>query len=137
MRFNGIGTTFLGISPMDEDGVATATLWFTFVYLPLVPLKRQRVRFLPQKGTGFSYQELERLPWNGREIVLTYLTGWVLFPLLIFAPLALAVTEVWQALGLPPSWQIPYMVVAIIWVIVLVWKLSDWHEARTHPPRHE
>jgi hypothetical protein len=137
MRINGVGTTFLGISPMDTEGVATATWWFTLFYLPIVPLGRRRVRFLPHKGTGFSYQELERLPLNGREIALTYLTGWLFFPLLIFGPLVPAFSEVWQAIGLPPNWQIPYIIVAIIWVVVLVWKLSDWHEARTQPPSHE
>ncbi|MCB8945715.1 MAG: hypothetical protein H6658_18355 [Ardenticatenaceae bacterium] len=137
MRINGVGTTFLGISPMDETGVATATWWFTFLYLPLLPLGRRRVRFLPHKGTGFSYQELERLPLNGREIALTYLTGWLLFPLLMLGPMALSIKEVWLAMGLPLSLQVPYLIAAIIWVVVLVWKLSDWHEARTHPPTHE
>lgn len=36
IRLNGIGTTFLGVSPKDSNGQATATVWFTFVYIPLV-----------------------------------------------------------------------------------------------------
>jgi len=137
MRLNGIGTTFLGISPMDETGVATATKWFTLIYVPIVPLSRHRVRFLPHKGSGFAYQELERLPLNGREIALTYLMGWVVFPLLILLPLVPAISEIWQAIGLPSVLQIPYILVAIIWIIVLIWKTSDWHDARTQPPSHE
>lgn len=137
MRINGTGTTLLGISPMDSSGVATATRWITFLYLPVVPLARYRVHFLPNKGRGFSYQELERLGLNGREILTTYLFFWLVIPLVLLAPFVLAIAEVWQKLSLPPSGQIPYMIATIIWFGVWVWKLADWHEARGHPPAHE
>ncbi len=130
---NGIGTTLLGISTQNERSEATATHWFTFFYLPIVPLKRYTVRFLPHRGSSFSYQILAEGPLNWREVALTYLYGWLLIPLFIFWPISLAVREVWQSLGLPQSFNIPFMVFAILWVIIAVWKLADWHENRGRP----
>jgi hypothetical protein len=57
----------------------------------------------------------------------------VLLPLFLFTPLGLAVREVWEALGLPAAWHLPYLVGAILWVAAAVWRLTDWHEARCHP----
>ena len=130
---NGIGTTLLGISPQNEQSEATATRWFTFFYLPIVPLKRYTVRFLPHKGSGFSYYILANEPLNWREVVLTYLYGWLLMPLLIFWPIPLVVREVWLAMGLPESLNLPFIFVAIVWVIIVIWKLADWHENRGRP----
>ncbi len=137
MRLNGIGVTFLSISEMDEQNVATATMWFTFLYLPVAPLYRCQVRFLPSDGGGFSYEKLERVSLNGREVAETYLYGWLLYPLAILGPMAIAVIEVWEALNLPESWHIPYAVATIIWLVVWAWKLSDWHEARMTSPLRE
>ncbi len=62
-----------------------------------------------------------------------YLYGWLLLPLLIFWPFPLMVKEVWQSLGLPQIFSIPFMVFAILWVIIAIWKLADWHENRGRP----
>lgn len=133
---NGFGTTLLGISPQNEQHEATATCWITLLYLPFVPLRRYTVRFLSHKGSGFSYQILTEGPLNWREVALTYLYGWLLFPLLLFWPFPLMVREVWQSLGLPQVFNIPFMVFAILWVIIAIWKLADWHENRGRPFHH-
>ena len=135
MRLGGIGTTLLGVRPSTGEGESTATEWFTFIYLPLIPLARYRLHFLPHKGSGFSYEILERVPLRGREVIITYLNGWILTPFLLFAPLVLAVREVWTGLGLPESWYIPFMVFAILWLIVALWILLDRHEAKYKPPK--
>ncbi|MCB9422203.1 MAG: hypothetical protein H6667_20540 [Ardenticatenaceae bacterium] len=133
MRLNGIGLTFLGIAPMDENNETTTTRWFTFLFLPILPLGRSRIRFLPHKGTGFSYVELGREPIVWREVALTYLFGWIIFPALIFWPLVLAVKEVWTGLNLPQMLYTPFIIFAIVWLIAAVWKLMDWHENRGRP----
>jgi hypothetical protein len=130
---NGIGTTLLGIGPPNERGEATATRWVTLFYAPIVPLNRYTLRFLPHRGSGFRYEILtqEKLAWG--EIAQTYLYGWLLFPLLIFWPMSIAVIEVWQWLHLPAGLHIPFMVFAIVWLVTAVWKLHDWHEKRGRP----
>lgn len=137
MRINGIGVTLLGVGPMDPDGVAPATMWFTFLYLPLVPLTRYRVRFLPHKGSGFSYQVLSHEPLNWREVLKTYFVGWVLTPLILFGPLAIGVEEVWSGIGLPASLHLVYIAMCIAWLIVAVWRLADRQEAMCRPPGDE
>ena len=105
--FNGTGSRFLGWRHQD-DGLSTATLWFTVAYFPLVPLRRFRLRnltdfdaersptglaVLAALGGGVSWTEpvdvLERLPLSWREIVATYLRCYVLIPLLCLWPIAL------------------------------------------------
>jgi hypothetical protein len=131
---NGIGTTLLSIKTQNEPGEKTATRWITFLYLPIAPIKRLRVRLLPHQGSGFSYEEIGQEPLNWREIAQTYLYGWFLFPLLIFWPIPIAVIEVWTALGLPQNLHTPFFIFTILWMLTAVWKLSDWHEDRGHHP---
>ena len=108
---NGIGTGWRGWRHGEHD-VSTATLWFTFVYLPIVPLRRslvrnltdfeaERIRTLPQAvgaaallaSPVVTYEEhvevLERTPLEWREVVATYLRAYVLLPLLILWPIVL------------------------------------------------
>jgi hypothetical protein len=133
MRISGIGTTLLGVSSMDAESIATATEWFTFIYLPIIPLNRYRVRFLPHKGSGYSYEILDREPVNAREVLKTYLLGWVLTPVVLFGTLMLGLEEVFSSIGLPESWQMPIIIFGIVWVIVAVWIMLDKHEAKYHP----
>ncbi len=135
MILGGIGTALLGVRPSAAEGESTATEWFTFIYLPVIPLARYRLHFLPHKGSGFSYKIVEREPLRGREVLITYLNGWILTPIVLFSPSAFAVREVWTALGMPESWYIPFMVFAILWLIVALWILLDHHEAKYRPPR--
>ena len=104
----GIGTTYLGWRHRD-DGASTATLWFTFVYLPVVPLRRVRLRNLTDfeaerspsvlqvaaaLGGGVSwtdsYEILERLRLSWKEVAGTYLRCYVLVPALCVWPILVA-----------------------------------------------
>ena len=108
---NGIGTGWRGWRH-GADGVSVATSWITFVYLPIVPLRRcrvrnhtdfeaERIRTLPQAvgalaamgGGGVTWEErvevLERTPLDGREVAETYLRAYVLVPLLCLWPFLL------------------------------------------------
>ena len=44
--FNGIGTKFLGASDRLPDGSFVTTQWFTFVELPLFPVRSDRVKYV-------------------------------------------------------------------------------------------
>ena len=104
--FNGIGTRLLGWTHRD-DGTATATVWFTFLYLPLFPLSRHALisptaeDFEPAASVGQAlqglgqhmtletdYRFIGRLPLSGGEVFGTYLFAYVWLPLKVFAPLA-------------------------------------------------
>ena len=135
MRINGIGVTLLGISPMDSQHRATATLWFTLVFLPVVPLRRYYLQFLPPRGNGFTYRILERRRFDLWDLFKTYAFGWVVYPLIILWPFPIAVIEVWEALRLPMPLHIPYIVFTIAWVVVAVHRLRWLHYRRGEPRR--
>lgn len=137
MRINGIGTTFLGVSKQDENGIATATNWFTFIYLPIFPSIRVRVRFLPHQGSGFSFELLSYEKLVFKEILKTYLFGWILFPLMIFAPAVLTIKQVWIQIGLPEMIHIPFGIAAFIWVFVSIWKLLDRQDEKCRPQKYK
>jgi hypothetical protein len=135
MRINGIGTTFLGVSELDSDGVAIATLWFTFLFLPAIPLKRYRVQFLPHQGSGYAYQVIRPEGHKLADILKTYLSGWVLAPALIFGPMILAIRENWDIFNLPEPWYTPYILFSIAWFITTFMVIHTRLENRCRPPK--
>ena len=64
------------------------TKWFTFAFLPIVPLARKKIRIVPSPrgGSGFHFQELGETSVEPHEVVVTYLTGWILWPAVLFGP---------------------------------------------------
>ena len=133
MRISGIGVTLLGVSNKQPDGTATATWWFTFLYLPVLPVRRVRVRFLPHKGSGISFEEISDEDRIASEILKTYLYGWILIPLLIFWPLILSIVMNNLAAKLPQPWQIPAVVFMIVWILGWILILLSWHEKKYKP----
>ncbi|MFN8415701.1 MAG: hypothetical protein U0U66_05165 [Cytophagaceae bacterium] len=125
-----------GVSELDKNGNVTATLWFTFLYLPIIPLWSVLVKReieLPLKE--FKYQTIQKIPFNRQSILQTYLYGWIIIPFLLLGPLLLFIPEVYQLLGLttPPSrnlikgdplnWHDWVFVVYVIYLIFGVVKL--------------
>lgn len=107
--YNGIGTRLLGWRH-HEDGTATATVWFTFFYLPLFPMGRWRVvsptkndfepafsmrqllaLIQPTKSLSTEYQFVEWLKISGQEVLLTYAYAYLWLPFKIFLPLWLII----------------------------------------------
>lgn len=134
-RINGIGTMFLGISPPAPDGSCTATVWFTLFFLPLIPLRRERIRFVEQQGSGFSYQHVRREPHSPREILRTLLFCWFLIPAFAATPLVFAAKPIWVALGVPTAVHIVYIVLCCLWILFVTLSVVRRHEARCRPPR--
>ncbi|MFI5301068.1 MAG: hypothetical protein ACHREM_23540 [Polyangiales bacterium] len=130
MRINGIGTTYLGFTTRDEQDRVHATLWFTFIFAPVIPLAPRHLQLLPHSGWGFSVQVLNKTPLVAREVLTTLLFGWILVPVAVFTPGVITIREVRQSIGIPDSFEDGMMVLSILWMIVWVWKLADWHEAR-------
>lgn len=130
MRVSGIGTTLLGIGKQDDKNIAAATLWFTFIFLPLFPLGTRRIQFFPHRWAGFAYKEIKRLPLDVVGVIKSYLFGWIVFPALFLGPVVIAIQEIWTALGLPPRWHGIYIFAVIAWMVGFSCKLSHWHERR-------
>jgi hypothetical protein len=78
---NGTGTLHYGRADMREDGSYIATVWVAVFFLPLIPLRSERVQPLSSydNGAGRSWTRfaiLGRVPLHRRQVALTYLAGW-------------------------------------------------------------
>jgi hypothetical protein len=82
---NGTGTAYYGRSSERDDGSYVTTVWIVIFYLPIFPLRSERV--LPhsvfRRGFGFKryqYRVLHRVLLDRPSVVRTFLIGWgVLF----------------------------------------------------------
>lgn len=103
--YNGIGERLLGWRHGPE-GRATATLWFTFLYLPIFPIARYELisptsvdleprfslmqliqAFLPLKVLRTSYEFVAQVPISRKEVWTTYLYAYLWVPAKIYLPL--------------------------------------------------
>lgn len=136
--FNGIGTRFNAVSGPDKDGNSKATLWITFLFIPIVPLWKAEIKreiALPLKD--FKYQVIQKIPLDKKEILTTYLYGWILIPLLLVAPFIFLVPEVTNLLGIAPpparnlikgdslTWHDWLMIFSLIYLAVVAIKLYE------------
>jgi hypothetical protein len=78
---NGIGTVHFGRSQEREDGSYVTTTWFALLYLPICPIRSERILPLSffdngagQMGMRFSV--LSREPLDGRRVWIVYAVGW-------------------------------------------------------------
>jgi hypothetical protein len=100
----GMGTLHYGWRHF-EDGTATATCWITFLWLPIIPLRKSRLRVLTDfrrdlrgdapgqialRGGGVIQEDrfelIEKLPLSARDIALTLVKAYVVLPLLLVCP---------------------------------------------------
>jgi hypothetical protein len=135
-RINGFGTVHLGVEARQPDDTRWATLWITLFFLPVVPLRRERLELFEHRGTGYACRVLERGPhaWGG--IARSLVFSWLLVPAFVLAPASLLVSEVWRdQLGWSATGQNIAIGVWIAWLIGWVWGLAEWHERRLRPSR--
>jgi len=93
-----------------------------------------RVKFLPHKGSGFSYRFIAPEELVLAEVLKTYLYGLIVVPVLAAGPSILGFTGIWNALGFQKSLQIPYIIISVIWAIIIIWKTADWQDERCRAP---
>ena len=76
---NGVGTVHYGRSAEMEDGSYITTVWFVFLFLPVVPIRSERILPLSLSewdlNTDFRYASLKRVPLDWPQIVRTYLVS--------------------------------------------------------------
>lgn len=128
-RMNGVGTWFLGVSRSASDPtVRHATSWVTFLWLPVFPLGRYKIKPIRVRPNHLQFQTLGKEKLILGEILRTYFFGLILMPLAALSPLVFSIKEVQEALGVPEVLQVPVMVFSILWLAGFVWKLKDWEE---------
>lgn len=72
IRVNGIGTTYIGARDFAADGSYITTEFFTFIFIPVFPIRSYRVR---AAGAG-RYHLIEKIQPHRRQILCVY--GWTL-----------------------------------------------------------
>lgn len=91
-RTNGCGKAFLLTSRKDRNGCNFAILWFTLLYVPVVPLGRYSIRVGEETYVSLSrhrslsttvYHVVGATPVVRKEILLTYLIA-LLIPIVTF-----------------------------------------------------
>ena len=123
-RLEGFGTAFLGVKRDPRRSYHTATVWVTFFYAPILPLRRYRVKF----GEDGAYTLMKRTPLSFAEVLECYVWCWMILPVVLLGPLFLGITEIWESVGLPHWAQIPYILSIIAWICVAMWKLADRYD---------
>lgn len=111
---NGIGTSFVGECGHEKDGSYISTRWFTFVYVPVIPLFSARIHGQSEgklTPVGLSWAtDYEELPLHMPQVLRTYgylalmvllllmvpkISDWNLNPLIIFPIGAAAAALPW------------------------------------------
>ena len=135
---NGCGTTRYGWAN-NADGSRTATVWVVLLLFPIVPLNRIRLvqpdsrkDHLLADGIAHFYRDefviVENLPLDWLSILRTYLSAYVLFPLVLLSPFAL-ITFAFklfpkQLAAAPQEWRAwPAIIGAAWWLLVGVFVL--------------
>jgi len=136
MTFNGIGFRYLNASSVDEDGCYMADKWFTFLYLPILPLKRMKMKRAITKSNTSQIDFISESKIDSLAKIKTLALGWFIYPAIIFWPLPMVVIEVYTALGLPENMHSWAFAFAIIYMLVAVWILADQYEEQGLPKNY-
>lgn len=155
---NGFGTLRYDWS-YHADGTAEATLWAVAGFLPVIPLKRERIRVqsagrggtrsvnialsMTDYKTAFDaeFQVLDRVPIRWVGVLKTYVCGYVVTPLLLVGVPWFVFWAGQQILDLCGfNWHkfgdyvtVTYVISAIGWVSITVAKILDCCAGRNAP----
>jgi hypothetical protein len=138
---NGTGLRFYGVNQPDQEGKSFATVWFTFFFLPIVPVRRVVLtrKITRPRDFIFTVHAKQKLVWS--EVAHTWLWGLILTPLLMFAPLILGAIGI--ATGIladtpehSNGFTIAVLLVGIIYLIVFIWKWKDWIDKQGLPKNY-
>ena len=79
---NGIGTKYYGKRDKAVDGTYTTTLFFSFFYIPLIPLRSFRVLPVGEPTGGFfwgtQHYQATRTPLNWLQVFNVYVAAIVI-----------------------------------------------------------
>ena len=134
---NGIGLRFLSFTPLDEHNCCYVTVWVTFLFFPLFPLKRLYISRERTHFTDFEYRVLSKDRLRTKEILTTYLYGYILIPLFSVGPLVIFmdkhVKEGRTNVQGSPTGTI--LIIAFIYSIAFMMALKYWDYKRGMPKK--
>jgi len=138
---NGTGLRFYGISNPDQDGRSSATVWVTFFFFPLIPVRRVILTRKVTLPRDFVYTIHEKQSLRLKEIASTWMWGLIIVPVLLLAPLVLCIREVATAIGIPTDGNgfglyETLILFSIVYLVVFVWKWKDWIDRRGLPQNY-
>jgi hypothetical protein len=134
LRIGGTGFTHLGPTAQDGENRCAATVWLTLFFLPLFPIRRERLELGRYVGDdGYRFTVLERTKLAPGEIVKTLLFSWVLVPAAVLLPAWLGTPEGLAWLGAGKIAGIVIQVIYTAYLCVLLIGLSVWSNNRLHP----
>ncbi|MFT5818992.1 MAG: hypothetical protein ACI8ZM_000214 [Crocinitomix sp.] len=133
MRINGIGIAFLNATKAADDGTYTAYKVVTFLYAPIFPICKMRLKRRITKSNLFELELEVPEKMELKSILWIYVKGWIVYPMILFAPLALSVIEVYTAIGLPDNLYNYFFGFALVYLIIVVWILSDRYDTQGLP----
>ncbi|MFT4602761.1 MAG: hypothetical protein ACI857_002948 [Arenicella sp.] len=137
MTFNGIGFRYLNASELDVQGCYTSDKWFTFLYLPIIPLKRMKMKRAITKSNNSQLEYIEESKIDGLSIFKSFVWGWIIYPVIILWPMPFMVIELYQSLGFPENLHSLFFASVIIYMLIMVWILADRYEEQGLPKNYK
>lgn len=102
---NGIGTKYFTYSNQLEDGSIMAMKWFTIAWMPVIPIRQDRIKIIEETDTiyipfvfwnsKFEYEKIDSFPINKKLRKATYIFYYALFlPALLLPIVSLIVWSI-------------------------------------------
>ncbi len=122
---NGLGTVHFGRADQRDDGSYVTTVWFAVFFLPIFPIRSERILPLSEFDNGaghrnLRYSVLENVPRHRPQIIRTYLVGWGILAWYVALWWAYAPVAKWVG-GKHDHW-IPLIWVVIPFALLLAWQ---------------
>lgn len=103
---NGIGTKYFTYGNQMEDGSILAMKWFTIAWMPVIPIRQDRIKIIEENDTiyiplvfwksKFVYEKIDSFPINKKLRRITYIFYYALFLPALFLPIVSLI--VWSIL---------------------------------------
>ncbi len=133
ISFNGTGIKFLGYSALDEKEHCTATSWIVFLWFPIYPLRRYKLE-MKAGDEGRMFAVIDQTPKENKEIVQTYLWGWLLVPLVVLGPLVtLAFLTETKVVNTDSGLFSKLLGTGLGWTVISILLLYHWDQRRGMP----
>ena len=118
-----LGCTYYQVMGLDKDTL-DATRWWVLLYMPLWPVERVRLR-----RSGDRWEKISLQPRGLISVLWVYFSAYLVLPAVIAIPVLPFSKEFFPLTGLPDSFQIPGILLWIVYFCIVMWKLIDRHES--------
>lgn len=128
---NGFGTKYLGYTAPDDEGNCYATEWVVALYFPVFPLARRKLCGEFNARGDKQFYLLGKTPLVTRELIQTYLWGFIVVPVLVLLPLLLMMVLAYAGIIVDHSTAFGlFFIIGIVWLLASIFLLIRWDSAR-------